>query len=87
MPAGRSRLLNLFVLVVSSMNIINLVCRSHVGSVRHEGGPWFFSFRLGPVVPGCPALRSTLLRPETTLAETIAFLRLAGPGQGPRELS
>jgi len=49
----------------------------------YEDGPWFFSFRLGPVVPGCPAL----LRPEPTVAETVEFLRLAGPGQGPHEPS
>ncbi len=53
---------------------------------------WFFSFGLDPVVPGCPAVRSALLRPETTVAETtvaetVEFLRLSGPGQGPRELS
>ena len=51
-----------------------------------------FSFGLDPVVPGCPAVRSALLRPETTVAETtvaetVEFLRLSGPGQGPRELS
>jgi hypothetical protein len=49
--------------------------------------PWFFSFRLGPAVPGCPAVRSALLRPETTVAEMVEFLRLSGPGQGLREPS
>ena len=48
---------------------------------------WFFSLRLDPVVPECPAMRSALLRPETTVAETVEFLRLSGPGQGPREPS
>jgi len=57
------------------------------GSVRYEGGPWFLSFRLGPAVPGCPAVRSALLRPETTVAETVELLRLSGPGQCPREPS
>jgi hypothetical protein len=32
-------------------------------------------------------VRSALLRPETIVAETVEFLRLADPGQGPREPS
>jgi|HubBroStandDraft_6_1064221.scaffolds.fasta_scaffold7446117_1 hypothetical protein len=59
-------------------------------SIRYfltKAAQWFFSFGLDPVVPGCPAVRSALLRPETTVAETVEFLRLSGPGQGPRELS
>jgi hypothetical protein len=47
----------------------------------------YLYFRLSPSVSGCSAVRSALLRPETTVAETLEFLRLAGPGQGPREPS
>jgi len=61
--------------------------KSIVGSMLYEGGAWFFSFRLGPAVPGCPAVCSALLHPETTLAETVEFLRRAGLGQGLREPS
>ena len=32
-------------------------------------------------------MRSALLRPETTVAETVELLRLSGPGQCPREPS
>jgi hypothetical protein len=53
----------------------------------YEDGPWFFSFRLGPAVAGCPAVRSALLPPVTTVAETVEVLRLSGPGQCPREPS
>src|SRR5258705_14020812 len=86
--ARRSRLLNLFVLVVSLMNIINLVCRSpcEIRAIRRRS-KWFFSFRLDLVVPGCPAVRSALPPPVTTVAETVELLRLSGPGQCPREPS
>jgi hypothetical protein len=47
----------------------------------------YLYFRLSPSVPGCSAVRSALLRPETTVTEMVDFLRLAGPGQGPREPS
>jgi hypothetical protein len=47
----------------------------------------YLYFRRSPSVPGCSAVRSALLRPETTVTETVDFLRLAGPGQGPREPS
>jgi hypothetical protein len=46
-----------------------------------------FQLLAGSRAPGCPDVRSALLRLETTVAETVESLRRASPGQGLHEPS
>jgi hypothetical protein len=46
-----------------------------------------FQLLTGSRGPEVPAVGSALLRAETTVAETVEFLRRADPGQGLREPS